>query len=77
MNSAKKLVKTEWKIFFEAVMLEVRSGSFIEAEAMVKSSLKIHYATGRLWATLIQLRHAKSKTVSDFEGTYQTFIKSL
>ena len=53
MNSAKKLVKTEWKIFFEAVMLEIRSGSFFEAESMVKSSLRVHYATGRLWATLI------------------------
>ena len=36
MNSAKKLVKQEWKIFFEAVMLELRSGSFVEAEEMVK-----------------------------------------
>jgi hypothetical protein len=36
-------------------MLELRNGYFFEAEEMVKSSLKTHNATGRLWATLIQL----------------------
>jgi hypothetical protein len=55
MNSTKKLVRSEWKIFFEAVMLELRNGYFDEAESMVKQSIKIHNATGRLWATLIQL----------------------
>jgi ubiquinone biosynthesis protein Coq4 len=53
MKSAKKLVKQEWKVFFEAVMLELRNGCFTEAEHMVKQSLKVHFATGRLWATLI------------------------
>lgn len=77
MNSTKKLVKSEWKIFFEAVMLEVRNGFFEEAERMVKSSIKIHNATGRLWATLIQLQHAKSSTPKDFDNTYKSFIKSL
>lgn len=55
MSSAKKLVRGEWKIWFEAVMLELRNGFFIEAEQMVIDSLKVHNATGRLWATLIQL----------------------
>jgi tetratricopeptide (TPR) repeat protein len=36
MNSAKRLVKQEWKLFFEAVMLEMRSGYFSDAEEMVK-----------------------------------------
>lgn len=53
MNQTKKLVKSEWKVFFEAVMLEMRNGFFTEAEQMVKYSLKVHNATGRLWATLI------------------------
>ena len=35
MNSAKKLVKQEWKLFFEAVMLEMRNGFFVEAEELV------------------------------------------
>jgi hypothetical protein len=53
MNSTKRLVQSEWKVFFEAVMLELRSGSFNEAEQLVEKSLKMHCATGRLWATLI------------------------
>ncbi len=36
MVSAKKMVPTEWKIYFEAVMLEIRNGFFTEAEVMVK-----------------------------------------
>jgi hypothetical protein len=55
MTQTKKLVKSEWKVYFEAVMLELRNGYFSEAEEMVKSSLQVHNATGRLWATLIQL----------------------
>jgi hypothetical protein len=77
MLSAKKMVPTEWKIFFESVMLEIRNGYFTEAEQMVKAALKVHSATGRLWATLIQLQHARSETVEDFEETYKTFIRAL
>lgn len=77
MASAKKLVRGEWKIWFEAVMLEVRNGFFREAEDMVVTSLKVHNATGRLWATLIQLQHARSQTKEEFDNTYRTFIKSL
>ena len=66
MNSTKRLVKQEWKVYFEAVMLELRNGFFTQVETMVKQSLKIHNATGRLWATLIQLFHAKSKDEADF-----------
>lgn len=62
MNQTKRLVKQEWKVYFEAVMLELRNGFFKEAEDMVMSSLQVHNATGRLWATLIQLKHASSET---------------
>lgn len=77
MGSAKKLVKGEWKLWFEAVMLEMRNGFFKEAEDMVVNSIKVHNATGRLWATLIQLHHAKSRTKEDFDMAYKTFVKSL
>jgi len=36
MGSAKKLASSEWKIFFEAVMIEMRNGFFNEAELMIK-----------------------------------------
>lgn len=53
MAHTKRLSKSEWKTHFEAVLLEIRSGNFEEAELMVINSLQIHFATGRLWATLI------------------------
>ncbi len=77
MSQTKRLVKSEWKVYFEAVMLEVRNGFFTEAEELVKNSLQIHNATGRLWATLIQLQHARSLSADAFKETYSTFIKSL
>lgn len=78
MHSTKRLVgKGEWKVYFEAVMVEIRGGSFIEAESMVQESLKVHNATGRLWATLIQLQHARAQKKEDFEQAYKTFIRSL
>lgn len=77
MANTKRLVPSEWKVFFEAVMLELRSGQFLEAEQMVEKSLKMHCATGRLWATLIQLQHSRSSTKEGFEETFKTFIRSL
>lgn len=53
MDQAKNLSKGEWKTHFEAVMFEMRVGSFKRAEEMVLESLKTYFATGRLWATLI------------------------
>ena len=60
MDQAKRMSKGEWKTQFEAVMLEVRAGAFRKAEDMVQESLEIYFATGRLWATLIQMRHARA-----------------
>jgi hypothetical protein len=66
MDHAKRISKGEWKTHFEAVMFEIRTGCFNTAEEMVKASLEVYFATGRLWATLIQLQHARSQTSSDF-----------
>ena len=53
MQHTKRIAKTEWKTHFETVLLEIRSGYFSEAEDLVHQSLQVHFATGRLWATLI------------------------
>ena len=53
MAHTKRIAKTEWKTHFEAVLLEIRTGNFDEAENLVCQSLQVHFATGRLWATLI------------------------
>ena len=77
MDQAKRMSKGEWKTQFEAVMLEVRAGAFDEAESMVKDSLEVYFATGRLWATLIQMRHQRARTAEDFEITFKTFKQAL
>lgn len=53
MQHARRLTKGEWKTHFESVMLEIRTGQFQKAEESVTTSLQMHSATGRLWATLI------------------------
>jgi len=40
---------------------------------MVKESLNLQFATGRIWAILIQLQHSRSKTISDFKTAHSTF----
>ncbi len=77
MHSAKAMVKGEWKLFFEAVMMEIRNGNFAEAEKQVKQSLQIHFATGRLWATYIQLRHATALKMEDMHTAKLAFVKAL
>jgi tetratricopeptide (TPR) repeat protein len=77
MQHSKRLSKSEWKTHFEAVLLEIRCGNFEDAERMVLNSLQVHFATGRLWATLIQLQHARAKTAEDFDEVYITFNKAL
>jgi len=67
ISNLRNKVKGEWKMQFEAVMMFLRCGKFNEAEVMVQDSLKVHFATGRLWAALIQLQHANSQAVEDFD----------
>jgi len=73
MIHTKRLAKSEWKTHFETVMLEIRSGNFEIAERAVTESLSTHFATGRLWATLIQLQHARAQTKIDFTQVFGTF----
>lgn len=58
-------------------MFEMRVGSFNRAEEMVAESLETYFATGRLWATLIQLQHARAKTQQDFDLAFNTFKQAL
>jgi hypothetical protein len=58
-------------------MTKIRCGNFKEAELLVKDSLNIHFATGRLWAVSIQLQHSKSNTSEEFVSAHNIFIKAL
>jgi len=44
---------------------------------MVSESLEVYFATGRLWATLVQMKHARAKTANDFEIAFKSFKQAL
>ncbi|GAX23582.1 hypothetical protein FisN_12Hh148 [Fistulifera solaris] len=46
----------DWKVWLESVLLEIRNAQFSRAVQICSSALELHYGTGRLWASLIQLR---------------------
>jgi la-related protein 1 len=47
---------SDWKIWLESVLLEVRSGHPGRAIELAKRALETYSGTGRLWACLVQLR---------------------
>lgn len=55
LKRAKSETRHEWKVFLEAVLLEARAGLLGKAVTEARQALKVHGATGRLWAVLIQL----------------------
>ena len=58
LSAARREAVTEWKIFLESVMLELRTGHIAEATLQAETALEVHRGTGRLWAALITLRAA-------------------
>eukprot|EP00761_Pharyngomonas_kirbyi_P006289 gb/GECH01006295.1/.p1 GENE.gb/GECH01006295.1/~~gb/GECH01006295.1/.p1 ORF type:complete len:958 (+),score=200.06 gb/GECH01006295.1/:1-2874(+) len=54
---AKHETKHEWKVFLEAILMELRAGNVYEAIDEAEHALEIHRGTGRLWAVLIQLKY--------------------
>ena len=69
-------MESDWKVCFQLVLAKIRNGDFKDAEQLVKQSLKKHFLTGRLWATLIQLKHAKIKSVADSKNAFAMFRKA-
>eukprot|EP01006_Ploeotia_vitrea_P028406 TRINITY_DN61110_c0_g1_i1.p1 TRINITY_DN61110_c0_g1~~TRINITY_DN61110_c0_g1_i1.p1 ORF type:complete len:1465 (-),score=160.58 TRINITY_DN61110_c0_g1_i1:327-4721(-) len=53
--------KYEWKVFLESILLEIRAGNTKGAIEASLEALEIHRGTGRLWAVLIQLKHAEGE----------------
>lgn len=76
LSLARKSLENDWKVFFESVLMYLRNGQFEKAEKLVESSLKKHFVTGRLWATLIQLKHAKINTLKDSKKAYSVFLEA-
>lgn len=68
LKEAKEEARHEWKVFLEAILLEMRSGDHDRAIREAEEALRIHPGTGRLWAVLIQLKYTEGE-----ESQYKTF----
>ena len=79
LSHARKIMESDWKIYFKSVLAYMRNGKLENAEKLVKASINKHFFVGRLWATLIQLKHAKIKSVSDSKKAFKVrkYIKSI
>lgn len=55
----------------------MRNGEMEKADTLVKNSVNIHFATGRLWATLVQIKHSKIRSLEDSENCYKTFLNAI
>ncbi|KAL3915949.1 MAG: hypothetical protein SGILL_005403 [Bacillariaceae sp.] len=59
---------SDWKVWLESVMLSIRSGDYPRAIVLSQQALQQHSGTGRLWASLIQLRHFSEGEQAQFES---------
>jgi tetratricopeptide (TPR) repeat protein len=59
---------SDWKVWLESVMLAIRNGNYTKAIALSQKALQQHSGTGRLWASLIQLRHLADGEEAQFES---------
>lgn len=59
LERAKHDSRSDWKVFLEAVLLELRCGNIKAAITEAQNALQIHQGTGRLWALLIQLSYSE------------------
>lgn len=60
---------SDWKVWLESVLWEIRCGNHVRAIELAQIALKLHSGTGRLWASLVQLRQ--------FDGGEEAQFRSL
>ncbi|CAM9244838.1 unnamed protein product [Chrysoparadoxa australica] len=60
LQKARAETKSEWKVFLESVLLEIRASDWVRASSEAESALAIHSGAGRLWAVLVQLKQRTS-----------------
>lgn len=59
---------SDWKVWLESVLLEIRRSNISRAIVLAKGALEIHPGTGRLWAALVQLRYVEGGEESQFDS---------
>ncbi|KAL3945445.1 MAG: hypothetical protein SGBAC_000498 [Bacillariaceae sp.] len=57
LTKSRNVCGNDWKVWLESVLLEIRNGDQMRALELAELGLKLHSGTGRLWASLVQLRH--------------------
>ena len=57
LKSARRTNRQAWKVYLEAVLLELRCQRTQRALKEARKALDVHRGTGRLWAVRIQLEH--------------------
>ncbi|GAM27682.1 hypothetical protein SAMD00019534_108580 [Acytostelium subglobosum LB1] len=72
LRKAQDEARNDWKVFLEAVLLEMRAGNYEAAINEAKDALKIHSGAGRIWAAMIQLMQLKGR-----EAQQRVFRKAL
>ncbi|CBN74834.1 conserved unknown protein [Ectocarpus siliculosus] len=60
LERARVETKSEWKVFLESVLLEIRANDWQRAATEAQEALKVHSGAGRLWAVLVQLKQRDS-----------------
>jgi tetratricopeptide (TPR) repeat protein len=58
---------SDWKVWLESVLLEIRYGNRVRAIELAELALRLHSGTGRLWASLVQLRHYEGGEALQFK----------
>jgi tetratricopeptide (TPR) repeat protein len=57
---------SDWKVWLESVLLEIHEGNYSRAIELAQLALQTHSGTGRLWASLVQLRHFDGGEAAQF-----------
>lgn len=57
LSKSRHVTGYDWKVWLESVLLEIRCGNRDRAVELAELALQLHSGTGRLWASLVQLRH--------------------
>jgi tetratricopeptide (TPR) repeat protein len=62
---------SDWKVWLESVLLEIHEGNYSRAIELAQLALQTHSGTGRLWASLVQLRHFDGGEKAQFNSLKQ------
>jgi la-related protein 1 len=68
LAKSRSISGNDWKVWLESVLLEMRNNNYSRAIELAKLGLKLHSGTGRLWASLVQLRHFDQGEEAQFES---------